>query len=196
MYSLISVKQRRFWCLYSISICVLSGCGGNTVKPTSKQNSCRFFLSLSLFLLLLSLSLSLPPHPLLFSFHSFSFYLPSDSLFPPSPGQPVAQLQQCLGKADCGIPGKPLRESREGGGGEHLAQHIYSTADSFSNIERNNARVILYFSYCQQTQECVSPSLRSSFPTMCVTLKPPKTICSYPSYNSIERVAKKKKASD
>lgn len=99
--------------VYSISICVLSGCGENTEKHTSKQNSCvsrpSAYLSLSsLFSLFTS-----PQTP---------------------PSQPVAELQQRLGKADCGIPGKPLRAQSEEWGrvvGERLAQHVCSTFGVF-----------------------------------------------------------------
>lgn len=60
------------------------------------------------------------------SISRFSAYLPVFSLFfwllsllrlrPASPSQPVAELQQRLGKADCGIPGKPPRAQSEGWG--------------------------------------------------------------------------------
>lgn len=80
--------------VYPMSICVLSGCGGNTEKRMSKQNSC----------------LTGPLLIFLFSRSSLLF-LPLLRLRPPllSPRRPVAELQQRLGKADCGIPGKPLR---------------------------------------------------------------------------------------
>lgn len=118
MHGLIFVTQRRrARCSCSVSICVLSGCGGNTEKPASKQDS------------LLDLVRS-PPHTHTISFSLLLVFFPSSHLLftpilffstshqavaPPSPYSPVAWLQRCLGKADCGIPGKPRRECRERG---------------------------------------------------------------------------------
>lgn len=85
----------------SLSICVLSGCGAarrsvqvNKIPPRAAS-------------LLIFLLFSLLCSPLVF---------PLPRLRPASPGPPVAQLQQRLGKADCGIPGKPLRVQSEGWG--------------------------------------------------------------------------------
>lgn len=109
---------RRVYASY-IHLAVPSGRGGNTEEPPSKQDprSDYFFsatpplLYFPFFLLSLSLSLLMffftpiflstshqtpPPHP-----------LPCTRLWPSSSGS--------LGKADCGIPGKPLRvPGREG----------------------------------------------------------------------------------
>lgn len=105
--------------VYSISICVLSGCGENTEKHTSKQNSCVSWPSAYLSLSPLFSSLFTSPQT------------------PPS--QPVAELQQRLGKADCGIPGKPLRAQSEEWGrvvGKRLAQHVCSTFGVFFKRRR------------------------------------------------------------
>lgn len=85
IYSLVFVEKGRFRCLYSTSICVLSGCGGNTEKPTSKQNSC-----------MCSLSVCPPPQAIFFT-ASLSISRASSSLalfFPlhqtPPPSLPVS----------------------------------------------------------------------------------------------------------
>ena len=122
----------------SINVCilyqVLSGCGESTEKknPTSKQNPCMcllVFLPHYLYFSFTQLSLSeqsLSRLLLISAFHSLS--LDSPSFLPPSPCPPAAKLQLCLGKADCGIPGKPLRVEKRGGG-DDLTQHIYSAVD-------------------------------------------------------------------
>lgn len=105
--------------VYSISICLLSGCGMNTEKHTSKQNSCLSWPS---------------AYRSLSSLFSSLFTSPQT---PPS--QPVAELQQRLGKADYGIPGKPLRAQSEEWGrvaGERLAQHVCSTFGVFLKRRR------------------------------------------------------------
>lgn len=132
---------------------VLSGCGGNTEWLTSKQNSWRFFsrylplhstASLALYLPLIPCS-SLST-PFLFTSHQTPSFLPlSWPAYGPTPAVP--------GKSWLWYPRKTSQRERSiewWGGGQHLAQHIISTVDSFSNIEENNACVTLYFSYCQQ----------------------------------------------
>lgn len=126
-----------FLCLCPLSNCALSGCGGNTEQPASKQNPNMCSLSVC-FSLAISHSFSSPAllyFPLLL--FSSSHRTPSLclSVSPPSPSLSLwpSSSSACLGKADCGIPGKPLRERLAergvGGGGEHLTQHIYSTVD-------------------------------------------------------------------
>ncbi len=109
------------------------------------------------------------------------------SLFPLSPCQPVARLQQCLGKADCGIPGKPRREWREEGGGEHLTQHIYSTEDIliFLTLKVKCWHFSIFSFYCQQRQQAFVSILFSLWHWT------PKPTSSHLSSKSLERVTKK-----
>lgn len=134
IYSLIFIKQRRFWCLYSISICVLSGCGGNTVKPTSKQNSCRFFsLTISLSLLLsLSLCLLIPCSSLS---TLFFFFLPPIRLSLSSPSRPACGPAPAVpGKSWLWYPRKTSqREQRTGRWGASSSAHLLHSRQFFEH---------------------------------------------------------------
>lgn len=136
IYSLVFVKQRRFWCLYPISNRVLSGCGGNTDKPASKQNPCMcshwvcFSLTIStpsLCFLSLSLSLSASPSPCS-SLLSTPFLSPFHQTLSlslcacgPAPAMP--------GKSWLWYPRKTSQRVQREAGGEYLTQHIYSAVD-------------------------------------------------------------------
>lgn len=85
---------------------------------------------------------------------SLSSLSPSLSLWPSS-------SSACLGKADCGIPGKPLREwlaGGGGGGGEHLTQHIYSTVDILvAYFERRTLHLFYIFLTVDRKSTTSSP---------------------------------------
>ena len=147
-----------FLCLCPLSNCALSGCGGNTEQPASKQNPNMCSLSVCFFL-----SLSLTPSPLLlfFTFHSFSFSSSHRTLslalsfLPLSLPQPVAQLQQCLpGKSWLWYPWKTSQRVASGGRwGRWRASnsaHLLHSRHFGCLLWKENAALILYFSYCRQ----------------------------------------------
>lgn len=121
-----TVGEVQYKCLYSISSRVLSGCGESTEKKQKKPLQvniilacARLFFSLTIcfYFTQFSLSEQSVSSPLLISaFHSLSLDSPSflPPFLPPSPCPPAAKLQLCLGKADCGIPGKPLKSGEKG----------------------------------------------------------------------------------
>lgn len=134
IYSLVFLEQGRFdvYVLYQTA-CYLGVVGKQKSLQVNKLLACACFgfvfpLTISPFPSLHFHCGRLPISTLI-SFHSLSLFLSSDS--PPSPpsARGPARAQLCLGKADCGVPGKPLQERQESGGGEYLTQHIYSTAD-------------------------------------------------------------------
>lgn len=119
VHGLIFVTQKsRAPCSCSVSICVLSGCGGNTKKAASKQDSLLDLVRPPLpsnTISFSSLPVFFPSSHLLFTPIFIFFRHPIGPWLRPLPAAPVAWLQRCLGKADCGIPGKPRRERRERG---------------------------------------------------------------------------------
>lgn len=124
IYSLVFVKQRRFWCLYPISNYVLSGCGGNTQSPASKQKSlhvrafglffCHYLFSLPLYPPLLST-------PFLSSSHRTLFFS-SNPTHPPSPSACQWPSSSCAWEKLTVVSPENLseRDEREAGGVETI----------------------------------------------------------------------------